>query len=729
MKKIVQAFKHPIVLQRPQSSVMAKTNPAYRVDDEPSVTVAISAASWSPEKSMATSPLENGGTRKNNRSPTDKLKRESSRDETRRKNKKEKKDDDPWEAAIPEIKTEGEPWSELSTEGKVYRVFVSWLLNYTIRIALLLFLLFVFVCSLKLLSLAFRLLGGRAAGQAVSNTSLLNNPVCGLMIGVIVTVLVQSSSTSTSIIVAMVAADSLGVMQGIPMIMGANIGTSVTNTIVSLSQSNDRDCFRRAFGGATVHDMFNWLSVIVLLPIEAATHYLYYMTLRIVNDVFNLDSSQDIEITLLDSITKPVVNGIVQVDKKVIYAIANNENVTSRLLKVNCYDEESTSQWIQYTNGSGVWQNETIKIYRGCDHWFGSTSLSDTEVGWITLVGSLFLLCVCLILIVKLLHNTLKGNIAIIIKKIISASFPGYLKFLTGYFYIIIGALLTFLVQSSSIFTSALTPLVGIGVVSMERVYPLTLGANIGTTATGIIAALASSSDKLKDAIQIALCHLFFNITGIIIWYPIPFMRKVPIKMAKRLGNTTARYRWFAIFYLLLMFVVFPLIIFGLSLGGLWLLLLFLIPVILLAITVLIINLLQDKRPHWLPSRLQSWDFLPLPLRSLEPMDRIITKARSRIARFCSCCRYYGPCRKLQYRLRLLVFGSQSSSEGFGFSDSEYSSRSSELHAVEADFRQPRDEKRLEKPANSSSLQTDDAVARETSETGASWKLANLVQE
>ncbi|XP_071493500.1 LOW QUALITY PROTEIN: sodium-dependent phosphate transport protein 2A-like [Diadema antillarum] len=648
---------------------LAKTNPAYRVDDEPSVTEATSAASWRSEKSKATSTLEDGGKREN-RFPSNKLRRESSHDEKRSKNEKgskEKKDDDPWEAAIPEIKTEGEPWSELTTEGKVYRVLVSWLLNYTIRIALLLFLLFVFVCSLKLLSLAFRLLGGRAAGQAVSNTSLLNNPVCGLMIGVIVTVLVQSSSTSTSIIVAMVAADSLGVMQGIPMIMGANIGTSVTNTIVSLSQSNDRDCFRRAFGGATVHDMFNWLSVIVLLPIEATTHYLYYMTLRIVNDVFNLDSSQDIEITLLDSITKPVVNGIVQVDKKVIYAIANNENVTSRLLKTG-------------------------------DHMYRLTSLSDTEVGWITLVGSLFLLCVCLILIVKLLHNTLKGKIAIIIKKILSASFPGYLKFLTGYFYIIVGALLTFLVQSSSIFTSALTPLVGIGVISMERVYPLTLGANIGTTATGIIAALASSSDKLKDAIQIALCHLFFNITGIIIWYPIPFMRKVPIKMAKRLGNTTAKYRWFAIYYLLLMFVVFPLLIFGLSLGGLWLLLLFLIPAILLAIAVLIINLLQDKRPHWLPSRLQSWDFLPLALRSLEPMDRIIIKAHSRLARSCSCCWYCGPCRNLRYRLRSLVFGSHASSEGFGFSDSEYSSRSSELHAVEADFRQSRDEKRMEKP-------------------------------
>lgn len=53
--------------------------------------------------------------------------------------------------------------------------------------------------------------------------------------------------------------------------MGANIGTSVTNTIVSLGEITHRNDFRRAFAGATVHDMFNWLSVIVLLPLEVAT--------------------------------------------------------------------------------------------------------------------------------------------------------------------------------------------------------------------------------------------------------------------------------------------------------------------------------------------------------------------------------------------------------------------------------------------------------------------------
>jgi sodium-dependent phosphate cotransporter len=63
----------------------------------------------------------------------------------------------------------------------------------------------------------------------------------------------------------------LDVPKAIPIIMGANIGTSITNTIVSLTQAGDRDQFRRAFAGATVHDMFNWLTVITLLIVEVTT--------------------------------------------------------------------------------------------------------------------------------------------------------------------------------------------------------------------------------------------------------------------------------------------------------------------------------------------------------------------------------------------------------------------------------------------------------------------------
>ena len=106
-----------------------------------------------------------------------------------------------------------------------------------------------------------------------------------------------------------------------------------------------------------------------------------------------------------------------------------------------------------------------------------------------------------------------------------------------------------------------------LGVISLERVYPLTLGSNIGTTTTSLIAALAADPHQLRHTLQISLCHLLFNITGLLLFFPIPVTR-IPIPMAKFLGNTTAKYRWFSVAYLIVMFFVLPLCILGLSIAG-----------------------------------------------------------------------------------------------------------------------------------------------------------------
>merc|ERR1719491_526536 len=131
-----------------------------------------------------------------------------------------------------------------------------------------------------------------------------------------------------------------------------------------------------------------------------------------------------------------------------------------------------------------------------------------------------------------------------------------------GVFAIIIGAAITVLVQSSSITTSVLTPLVGIGVIQLEQMLPLTLGANIGTTVTGLLAALVSG--KL-EALQVALAHLFFNLSGIAVWYPIPFMRRVPLNGAKALGKWTHKSRSIPPIYVATVFFAIPLLLLGLS--------------------------------------------------------------------------------------------------------------------------------------------------------------------
>ena len=188
---------------------------------------------------------------------------------------------------------------------------------------------------------------------------------------------------------------------------------------------------------------------------------------------------------------------------------------------------------------------------------------------------------------------------------------------------------MTFLIQSSSVFTSALTPLVGVGIISLERVYPLTLGSNIGTTTTSMLAALASSS-RLRYTLQIALCHLFFNVIGIILFYPIPFMR-FPVSMAKFMGETTTKYRWFAIFYIVTMFVLMPLVVFGLSVAGDLVVYCTVIPLTIALLIVAVITCLQRKVPRFLPAGLRNWKFLPLWMRSLAPLDTLFSKF--------SCCK------------------------------------------------------------------------------------------
>lgn len=64
---------------------------------------------------------------------------------------------------------------------------------------------------------------------------------------------------------------SLNLIQFPPPPNSANIGTSVTNTVVALTHMTNRQDFERAFGGAVLHDMFNLLTVTTLLIVEQLT--------------------------------------------------------------------------------------------------------------------------------------------------------------------------------------------------------------------------------------------------------------------------------------------------------------------------------------------------------------------------------------------------------------------------------------------------------------------------
>ncbi|XP_046324030.1 sodium-dependent phosphate transport protein 2A isoform X3 [Marmota monax] len=230
-----------------------------------------------------------------------------------------------------------------------------------LKVPLMLAFLYLFVCSLDVLSSAFQLAGGKVAGDIFKDNAILSNPVAGLVVGILVTVLVQSSSTSTSIIVSMVSSGLLEVSSAIPIIMGSNIGTSVTNTIVALMQAGDRTDFRRAFAGATVHDCFNWLSVLVLLPLEAATGYLHHVTGLVVAS-FNIRGGRDAP-DLLKIITEPFTKLIIQLDKSVITSIATGDESLRNhsLIRIWCNPEPLEVE-TQAQRGYEICQNLSYSV-------------------------------------------------------------------------------------------------------------------------------------------------------------------------------------------------------------------------------------------------------------------------------------------------------------------------------------------------------------------------------
>jgi sodium-dependent phosphate cotransporter len=431
-------------------------------------------------------------------------------------------------------------------------------------ILFLLFNLYFFLCGLGLMGDSFKVLAGKSAGNLFAAA---DHPIAGLMVGILATVLVQSSSTSTSIVVGLVGSGVMPVRQAIFVIMGANIGTSVTNTIVSLGHATDPDEYQRAFSGATVHDMFNFLVVLVMLPLEWIVGgitgdggILYWLSYAMTD---SLRQSGGGKFTSpISVIVKPVYKALLSVDKNKIKALAigiptnatcltKDGTVGGKALVVAKVDFHVCGNATVLETSLASWDKE---ITRGVLTKGGAfKGWSDGASGGLGLAISLVVLCLALFFLVWTLKRLFLGSAKNCIRKATG---------LNGYLNILVGAAMTIAVQSSSIITSALTPLVGVGALPLEDMLPLTLGANIGTTCTALLASIVIGT---QAAVQIALCHLCFNIIGILIWYPVPRMRQVPVDAAKWMGSMTMSLRWFPIAYIVTAFFLVPLVLLGLS--------------------------------------------------------------------------------------------------------------------------------------------------------------------
>lgn len=494
-------------------------------------------------------------------------------------------------------------------------------------------LLYCFICSLYLMTSSFHLLSSKEKCK-IFDDHYLENPILAVMVGILSTSLVQSSSTITSIVVALVASQTITVGQGIPVIMGANIGTSLTSTLVSISHVKHKVEYQRAFSAAVLHSLFNGLSVIVMLSIEVTTNFLERTTKLIVNSFnINQNTTHGPKTQFLNVIIKPLTDSIILLDDNKKYLLdCEDESAGEGLEGFN------DTQFFTHVNTTQLFTRHIVTILKtdcdgNCGYLFANSGLSDVVIGVIILIISLIILFASLIFIAKILNILLAHNLAILLKKTVNSDIEGY-PWLTGYIAILVGGGITFLVQSSSIFTSALVPLVASEFITLERAYPLILGANVGTTGTGILAALsAASGTHTALSLQLALCHLFFNICGILLFYPIPSMRW-PVFIANKFGQKVIKYRWFSIFYLLVLFLLLPLGVFAISLGGFTFMYIVLVPVVILTVLVILINIIQNNKQDLLPPVLRDWGFLPKELRTFQTVDYVV---QTYMEVFCCC--------------------------------------------------------------------------------------------
>lgn len=342
-----------------------------------------------------------------------------------------------------------------------------------LKIILFIVFLYLFILSIQLMGTSFKLMGKGFAESLLRTTA---NPFVGLLIGVLTTSIIQSSSTTTSITVGLVAGSVLTLRGAIPVIMGANIGTTITSAIVAIGHVTRRREFQRAFAAATVHEFFNVLAVIILFPLEIIFHPLEKTASILANAFVGVGGIKFL--SPLKLITQPIIDLI----KKIIH-------------------------------------NPILLV-----------------------IIALALLFFSLIRMVKTMRSLMLVTIEVFLDKYL------FKNDITAF---ILAVVVTAVIQSSSVTTSLIIPLVGAGLLTVRKIFPYTLGANVGTTITANLAAFATLNPV---AITVAFTHSLFNIFGIVIIYP---LKKIPIWLAETFAKVTAKSRKNTIFFLIIYFLFY----------------------------------------------------------------------------------------------------------------------------------------------------------------------------
>lgn len=356
-------------------------------------------------------------------------------------------------------------------------------LQLLLHVFFVLLVLFAFLVSVKALGMSFRLFGKGFAEMLIRQTS---NPFVGLFVGVLSTSLLHSSSTTTCMVVAFVASGTLSVETATPIVMGANIGSTSTGLLVSFTYITRKSEFSRAYAAATVHDNFNLLTVILLLPLELTTGFLHRSATYLAGALTG--SSTDL------AFQGPLAVAVTPV---------------AALLKSCC------------------------------------VPLGHPWHGVVLAILSVAGLACSLVLLTRIMKRLLLAKADTTLRKALE-SVPA-----VG---LLVGMLVTAIIQSSGVTVSLMIPLAAAGVLNLEQIFPVALGANVGTTVTALLASLTGNVAGLT----IALTHLLFNVTGILIFYPFSFMRRIPIAVARFMGRMAARSIWYPILYVGTIFFAVP---------------------------------------------------------------------------------------------------------------------------------------------------------------------------
>ncbi|NEE04440.1 Na/Pi symporter [Phytoactinopolyspora halotolerans] len=348
-------------------------------------------------------------------------------------------------------------------------------------------LIYLLISAVSIIGSGFKTATGDQAEQLFQ---FATNPIVGLTVGIVATALIQSSSTVTSIIVGLVAG-GLPVSVAVPMVMGANIGTTVTNTLISLGYARQKDEFRRAFSAATVHDFFNLLAVAIFLPLEIMFGFIERVALLLAEPLAGGGDYSMSEANVVSTLTSPVTDTVAS----------------------------------------------------------AAAVLPTTLEGIAMILAGMALILVAIRYVGRLLKSLLVGRA----QRILNASIGrGPLSGMAS------GCAVTVLVQSSTTSTSLMVPLAGSGALSLRQIYPFTLGANVGTTVTALLASTAVTGVHAVHALEIALVHLLFNVFALALIYGVPVLREIPLAGARWLASLAVKQKMYAVAWVLGTFILLP---------------------------------------------------------------------------------------------------------------------------------------------------------------------------